>query len=222
MASAARELGRLNRADPVPETVAGLVAYTGSREAAVRALTGMAGTPRRGDYRSAEQYEAARRSWRSASRRVQRHTTTTASERRGTAGKPVQLTPTQRRRAQTANRTVKQRATRGRGIRAQVTGEVRANSPGDRRTKRRTIAPEKGVEIRPGYVQRALAARAAGDHEEAQRQLLRGFLAGARMPPTTTVTGASWTLWPDDGAGVVGRWDQYDEDAGDDEDAGEL
>lgn len=223
----AAPLDSLTSADPVPSSVAGLVAYTGSREAAVRALTGLAGPPQRGDYKgrdAAERYKAASTTWRSASRRVQRHTTD-AGEKRGTAAKPrpVNLSTAQRRRAQAVNRQRKVAATRNRGVRANVTAVIRANSPSDRRTKQRTInGGDAGVLIRAGYIDRALAARAAGDLEAAERHLTRGFLAGAGMPSTTTVTGASWELWPDDDDGDGGRFEPWDEGEDGDEDAGEL
>lgn len=198
MAGDVRALQRAIASDPVPTSGAGFVSYVGGRQAAVQALTGMERTPRRADYGSDAQYAAARTTWRTASRRVQRWTAPEGRERR--AGKPAeQLTPAQRRRAQTVNRTAKRAAVRSNGLRASLTALIVINSPGKggRDSRRRTITNGgAGVPIDPETADAILDALAEGDQEAARELLADGFLDGASLPGYTELAGASWTIWP--------------------------
>lgn len=192
MAGEAAALRRLTAADPVPTSGSALVDYSGGTAAATRVLSGMAGPPARRNYAGADEYEAARRQWRSASRTAQRW----AKGERGT--QRPHLTPAQRRRAQTENRERKRTAARGAGIRATLTARIVIDSPGKggRDSRRRTIS-NGGLGVLVEGSPEILDALAEGDTAAAVELLAEGFLDGAGLPAYTELDGASWELWPD-------------------------
>lgn len=199
MASERRALQQLTAAAPVPRYGRDLVEYAGGRQAAVRALSGMDGPPgRRSNYASDAAYADARRTWRNASRQVQRATAGEGHQQRGQV-KGVQLTPGERRRLQGANRERRRAAVRRQGIRATLTALIVIASPGKggRDSRRRTIT-NGGAGILIGDGAEILDALRDGDDDAAAELLVQGFLDAAGMPEYTEISGASWTLAPAD------------------------
>lgn len=193
MASNARAFRALSSADPVPASGRDFVRYAGGRTAAVRALSGMAGTPRRADYRTDDAYAEARRHWRSASRRVQRWDTETGAERRERA----KLTPTEKRRAQKVNRDRKRDAVRRNGIRVRIQGLVAVPSAGKRgEPARDRVLPVEGspaVELDLG--DELLDTMREYGYEAALEHVMESFFDEYGMP-YAQVDNARVKVWP--------------------------
>lgn len=175
-----------------------LVEWMGGRRAAVQALSGMSGPPRRSAYESAEAYRADSIRWRTASRRVQRWTTA-AGERRG--GQRVVLSEAQRERAREAAVDANYSRAVRRGLRARLRARVEVSTPNPRGRHDARVrdlpSGGPGVLLAPEVVDRILAeverdeARAAGLFREA-------FFEAYGMPDDATFSEVLWLkLWPD-------------------------
>lgn len=133
---------------PVPSTGPGLVRYVGSQREVVQALTGMTRAPRRGDYTSPAEFEAQRRRWRTAQRRVQRWGAAEGRQRRGLT-KLAPLPPAVKRRLRREARVRQRREALRGGVRVRMLATVTVPSAGgradDTRTRWMPAPPGPGV-----------------------------------------------------------------------------
>jgi hypothetical protein len=139
---------------PIPTDPAELVTYAGGARALTQQLSGLDHTPRRAEYagttRGQERFEADRRAWRSAARRVQR------LPGRQSVGA---MSTAQRRRTIAGARDQRKRQAARRGMRVRMVGMVSivsAGKPTDERARTMPAAATPGVLIPADIVERAL------------------------------------------------------------------
>lgn len=186
----------LTSAGPVPAHGRELVEYAGGTRALVETLTGMDGPPRRRDYADAEQYEAARLRWRSASRRVQRWRTEGAQRR---------LTPKldagEKRRVRRQASAVKRARLRQRGLRARLKATVRVGSGFGRKDDVRTRdmpSGGPGVLLPPRDVAEILDALDDEGRDAVAEVFLGLFFAAYGLPEDAELDEVMWLrVWPE-------------------------
>lgn len=200
MADLADELaGALDDPGPVPGTGRELVRYAGGKAELTRQIAGMSGPPRRGDYADAVDYEAARRRWRSASRRVQRYTTSGAQKR---GARRVVLPAAERERVREAavDRKWRDMVRRGVRMRLRATIKITSPTPGRRDDVRTRDLPAggPGVYISPDELLPVLDALDDGDRERAAFDLQVAFADAYGMPDELEVDEVyELKVWPD-------------------------
>lgn len=196
MADLGDVLGPSLNAGPVPASGRAIVDYAGGRRALVEQLAGMDGPPRKRDYRSESDYQAARTKWRSASRRVQRWST----EGRQRRAAP-QLTPAEKGKIRRQATREKRRQIAARGLRARLRATVRVGSGFAKRDDVRTRTMPSGgpgVFLDPGTVQDVLDELSEEGRDAAAEDFLGAFWEAYGMPDDAEVDEVSWLhVWPD-------------------------
>lgn len=200
MADTGEQLAAAMSAGAPPARGGDLIAYAGGKRELQQALSGMERAPKRSDYGSPEGYDAARRTWRTAARRVQRFSADEGKQRRGQTR--TVLAPAQRDRVERAGDEHKQRAIRRRGMRARMFARVRiasasAKGGGDERDRIMPAPPGPGV-LFPGPAVEDIFDQAGGDIDAAGALFEAEFLERYGLDAEFQITTVYWLrLWPD-------------------------